>query len=203
MMGNRGSALSAPPATAVARPSAKDRVCVARVGAAHGIRGEVRLWSFTADPRAIAAYGALETADGTRCLEIEALRPAKEYFVARFKDITDRDAADRLCNVDLYVPRERLPAPDADEFYHADLIGLDALDVAGEALGKVVAIHNFGAGDLLEIAPPTGRDTILLPFTAAAVPTVEIAAGRIVVDPSRGLPDASDPGGVASREGRD
>ncbi len=157
------------------------RVCVARLGAAHGVRGEMRLWSFTADPAAVAAYGPLETADG-RVIEIEALRPAKESFVARLKGVADRDAAERLRNAELFVPRERLPAPqDADEFYHADLIGLDVVDGAGTRLGNVVAVHNFGAGDVIEVRPVDGRDTLMLPFTHAAVPQIDIAAGRLVV----------------------
>jgi 16S rRNA processing protein RimM len=188
MMGEKGSVSSPLPATTVSRrPPAGNRICVARVGAAHGTRGEVRLWSFTADPSAIGSYGTLETADGALFLEIESLRQAKDFFVARFKDISDRNAAEKLRNVDLYVPRERLRAPAQDEFYHADLIGLAAMDAAGESIGTVVAVHNFGAGDLLEIAPPGGAETMLLPFTAAAVPHIEIAAGRIVVDPPPGL----------------
>jgi 16S rRNA processing protein RimM len=171
----------------------KDRVCVARIGAAHGTRGEVKLWPFTAAPEAVSDYGLLETADGTRSFEIETLRPAKDFFVARLKGVTDRTAAERLRNTDLYVPRERLPAPDPDEFYHADLIGLDAQDVVGNALGSVVAVHNFGAGDLLEIAPAGGGETVMLPFTAAFVPVIEVARGRIVVDAPPGLlePDAA------------
>ena len=161
-MGKRGNAALSRPATAALHgPPASHRVCVARIGAAHGTSGEVRLWPFTADPQAVGGYGALETADGTRQLEIEALRPAKQFLVARFKHVTNRSAAERLCNIDLYVPRARLPAPDDGEFYHADLIGLACLDVAGDALGTVVAVHNFGAGDLLEIAPPTGDGVLL------------------------------------------
>ena len=145
------------------------------------MRGEVRLWSFTADPAAVAAYGPLETADG-RLIEIEALRPAKDSFVARLKGIADRDAAERLRNAELYVPRERLPAPqDADEFYHADLIGLDVVDTAGTVVGSVVAVHNFGAGDLIEVRPVAKRETVMLPFTQAAVPEIDVAGGRIVV----------------------
>jgi 16S rRNA processing protein RimM len=171
------------------------RVCVARIGAAHGTSGEVRLWSFTAQPQAVAGYGALETKDGARAFEIEALRPAGpaglagDCFIARLKGVTDRSAAERLRNLFLYVPRERLPAPQPDEFYHADLIGLAVEDGCGKTIGSVVAIHNFGAGDLLEIALAEGSDTIMLPFTAATVPHVEIAAGRIVLDPGANLVD--------------
>jgi len=117
-----------------------------------------------------------------RAFEIEALRPGKDFLVARLKGITDRAAAERLRNTDLYVARERLPAPEPEEFYYADLIGLRAEDNAGKTIGVVVAVHNFGAGDILEIAPAGGGDTVMLPFSTAAVPNVEIAAGRIVVD---------------------
>src|SRR5712691_6826278 len=107
------------------RSSADQRVCVGRIGAAHGTRGEVKLWSFTADPMAIRDYGALAIEDGTRTFTIETLRPAKDFLVARLSGVADRTAAEKLCNLDLYIARERLPLPaDADEFYHADLIGL-------------------------------------------------------------------------------
>ena len=163
------------------------RVCLGQIGAAHGVRGEVRLRSFTSDPAAIADYGPLETEDG-RVLEIEALRPAKDHFVARLSGIGDRDAAGALTNTKLYVPRERLPrTEDPDEFYHADLIGLAAVDRAGKTLGTVVAIHNFGAGDLIEVRPQTGGSTELVPFDLTHVPEVDIASGRIVVHPPDGL----------------
>src|SRR5436309_2222662 len=128
-------------------------VCVGRIGAAHGTRGEVKLWSFTADPMAIAGYGELATADGTRAFTIEALRPGKDFLVARLAGVADRTSAEKLANLDLYVARERLPPAEADEFYHADLIGLAALDRDGHALATVVAVHDFGAGDLLELRP--------------------------------------------------
>ena len=163
------------------------RICVARIGAAHGTRGEVKLWPFTATADAVRAYGPLETADGIHVFEIEALRPTKDFFVARLKGVTDRAAAERLCNIELYVPRTRLPIPEPDEFYYADLIGLEAQDMAGKAIGTVIAVHNFGAGDLLEIAPATGGETVMLPFSKATVPSVEIAAARIVVDVPEGL----------------
>lgn len=163
------------------------RICLGQIGAAHGVRGEVRLRSFTSDPEAIAGYGPLETEDG-RVFEIESLRPAKNYFVARLAGIGDRSAAERLANLKLYVPRERLPTLEqADEFYHADLIGLAVVDRAGERLGTVVAIHNFGAGDLIEVRPDAGGDTELVPFDEADVPTIDVAAGRIVVDPPQKL----------------
>jgi 16S rRNA processing protein RimM len=160
------------------------RICLGQIGAAHGITGEVRLRSFTSDPNAITGYGPLETEDG-RVLTIESMRPAKDHFVARLSGIADRNAAERLTNERLYVPRERLPPPDdADEFYHADLIGLSAVDPAGEAFGTVVAVHNFGAGDLIEVRVEGVSKTELVPFDTTHVPGVDIAGGRIIVVPS-------------------
>jgi 16S rRNA processing protein RimM len=157
------------------------RICLGQIGAAHGVRGEVRLWSFTADPGAITDYGPLETEDG-RTVQINSLRAAKDHFVAQLKGVSDRDAAERLTNVKLYVPRERLPQPSApDEFYHADLIGLAVVDREGTTRGTVVAVHNFGAGDLIEVKPTDGNTTQLLPFDEATVPVVDLAAGRLVV----------------------
>jgi 16S rRNA processing protein RimM len=164
-----------------------ERICVARIGAPHGVRGEVKLWSFTGEPAAVADYGPLESQDGTLRFEIEALRPAKDHLVARLSGVRDRDAAQRLTNVDLYVPRERLPAPAPEEFYHADLIGLRAEDRDGTALATVVGIHDFGAGDLLELRAAGASGTVLMPFTAETVPVVDIAGGRVVIDPPQDL----------------
>lgn len=161
-----------------------DRIRVARIGAAHGVRGEVKLWSFTEDPLAVTEYGPLETEDGARRFTIEAARPAKEFLVARLAGISNRSAAEKLRNVDLYVSRDRLPPiEENDTFYHADLIGLAAVDRDGAALGKVTAIHNFGAGDIVEIEPAGGGEKLLLPFTETAVPTIDLSAGHIVVVP--------------------
>jgi 16S rRNA processing protein RimM len=163
------------------------RICLGQIGAAHGVRGEVRLRSFTSDPAAIADYGPLETEDG-RVFEIETMRPAKDHFVARLSGIRDRDAASALANTKLYVPRERLPqTEEPDEFYHADLVGLAVVDRAGKSLGTVIAIHNFGAGDLIEVRTDTGGNTELVPFDTTHVPAVDIASGKIVVDPPQGL----------------
>lgn len=167
------------------------RVCLGQIGAPHGVRGQVRLRSFTSDPPAIAGYRPLETEDG-RIVEIKSLRPAKDYFVATLSGIHDRETAAQLTNVRLYVSRERLPQLDeADEFYHADLIGLAVVDGAGKHIGTVVAIYNFGAGDLIEVrAGDGGKDggkTDMIPFDKDTVPVVDIAAGRIVVDPPHGL----------------
>ncbi|WP_027554462.1 ribosome maturation factor RimM [Bradyrhizobium sp. Cp5.3] len=155
-------------------------VCVARIGAAHGVRGAVKLWTFTEDPFAVRRYGPLVTQDGKRQFEVAQAREAKDHLVATFKGVTTRDEAERLNGIELYVAREKLPATDEDEYYHTDLIGLAAVTTAGDTLGRVVAVHNFGAGDIIEIAPPTGT-TLLLPFSNAVVPEVNVAGGRVVI----------------------
>ena len=157
------------------------QICVARIGAAHGVRGQVKLWTFTEDPFAVTRYGLLSTKDGARQFEVTQAREAKGFLVATLKGITTRNDAEGLNGVDLYIARDKLPATDAHEYYHADLIGLAAVTTAGDALGRVVAIHNFGAGDIVEIAPPTGP-TLLLPFSNAVVPIVDIAGGRVVIE---------------------
>jgi 16S rRNA processing protein RimM len=160
-----------------------ERICVAQIGGAHGIRGEVKLKSFTADPMAVKDYGPLMSEDGSASFEIEALRPAKGHLVARLRGVQDRDAAERLAHLRLFVPRERLPPAGADEFYYVDLIGLVAVTADGTEVGTVIAVHDFGAGDILELRPPAGGTTIMLPFTDAFVPAVDVAAGRITVAP--------------------
>jgi 16S rRNA processing protein RimM len=165
-----------------------ERVCVGRIGAPHGVRGEVRLQSFTGDPLAIADYGTLENKDGTRSFEIVSVRPAKNVLVARLKGVADRDAAEKLTNIELYIPRERLPPPDADEFYFVDLVGLTAVTADGATFGAVVAVHDFGAGTILELRPAGTTGSVMLPFTEATVPTVDIPGGRIVIDPPQELP---------------
>jgi 16S rRNA processing protein RimM len=157
------------------------QICVARIGAPHGVRGAVKLWTFTEDPMAVMQYGRLATKDGARHFEVATAREAKGHLVATLKGVASREDAERLNGIELYIPRDKLPATEADEYYHADLIGLAALDAAGAPLGRVIAIHNFGAGDIIEIAPPQGS-TLLLPFTNAVVPTVDLAAGRVVIE---------------------
>src|SRR5262249_13583336 len=123
--------------------------------------------------------------------EIESVRPAKDHLVARLKGVRDRDAAQALTNLRLYVPRARLPAPEPEEFYHADLIGLRAEDKNGVVLATIVAVHDFVAGDLLELRPAGASATVLLAFNTMTVPVVDIAGGRIVIDPPDGwLEDA-------------
>lgn len=164
---------SAPPET---------RVCVGAIAGAFGVSGEVRLKSFCADPGAIAAYGPLTTEDGSRSFKVKLTRPVAGGLGARLSGIATKEEADALKGTTLWVSRDRLPALGDDEFYHADLIGLAVQDTGGAPLGRVAAVHNHGAGDVIEVAGPGGR-TLLLPFTRAAVPTIDLASGRIVADP--------------------
>ena len=159
-------------------------ICVARIGAPHGVRGAVKLWTFTEDAQAVKHYGPLMTKDGARQFEVTHVHEAKGHLVATLKGIATREEAERLNGVELYVAREKLPDTREDEYYHADLIGLAVVNAAGEPLGRVIAIHNFGAGDIIEVAPPNGA-TMLLPFTHAVVPTVDLRGGRVVIE----LPD--------------
>ena len=154
-----------------------ERICVAQIGAAHGVRGEVKLWPFTADPLAVQSYGALESEDGTRRFEIEALRPAKGHLVARISGVADREAAEQLTNLKLYVSRDRLPPVDGRRRRTITPTWSDSppSTADGTRLGTVIAIHNFGAGDIVEITPETGGETLLVPFTDAAVPEIDIA----------------------------
>ncbi|MFG1418805.1 ribosome maturation factor RimM [Xanthobacter sp. V0B-10] len=161
-----------------------ERILIARIGAPHGVKGEVRLFIFAEDPEALLDYAPLTDAEGRRAFTLTALRPAKEHFVARIKGVDDRTAAEALTNVDLYVPRDLLPeTEDEDTFYHADLLGLRVENEAGETIGTVTALHDFGAGDVLEYTPAAaarGR-TLMVPFTRLAVPVVDVAAGRVVL----------------------
>ena len=158
-----------------------DRICVGAIAGAFGVRGEVRLKSFTADPRAIADYGPLSSEDGRQTFTLSLTRPVTGGFGARLSGVTTREQAEALKGITLWVARSALPSLPDDEFYHADLIGLAVFDPGGAPLGQVRAIHDHGAGDILEVAGPQG--VLLLPFTRAVVPTVDIAAGRIVADP--------------------
>lgn len=156
---------------------------VAQIGGAHGVRGEVRITAFTADPMSLADYKTLVRQDGSAGVTITSARPAKAGIVARLKGVADRNAAEALRGLKLFLPRAALPPPqDEDEFYLADLIGLAVEAADGKALGRVKTVQDFGAGDLLEIQPPQGP-TWWLPFTREAVPEVRIAEGRIVAVP--------------------
>ena len=155
-------------------------------GAAQGVRGEVRVKSFTADPKAIGGYGALTDKGGARAFRIESLRPLRDdMLVVRLASVTTREAAAALTGVELYARRDQLPPPEADEFYWDDLVGLAAATSDGAPLGRVVGLVNYGAGDILEIAPDGGGETLLLPFTKAVATEIDFAAGRIVVAPPR------------------
>lgn len=167
---------------------ADERVVVAQIGAPHGVRGEVRLRIFLEDPGALQAYFPLEDAHGAP-VALRRVKPAKGGFVAAIEGVDTRDAAARLTNTLLHVPRDRLPKPDDDEWYHVDLIGLAAFDVDGRELGEVVAVQDFGAGDLLEIRLHGARRTVFVPFTQMTVPVVDVAAGRVEIAAPEGLFD--------------
>ncbi len=165
----------------------RSRILLGIAGAPHGVKGELRVKSFTEDPLDLGAYGPLETEDGTR-LEVESVRLGKEVVVVRLKGVRDRDAAEALKGKKLFVPREKLPAPEEDdEFYHADLIGLAVVTSDGSPLGRVVAVPDYGAGPLLEIAPQGGGASVLLPFVKAHVPEIDLAGGKVIADPPEGL----------------
>jgi 16S rRNA processing protein RimM len=164
------------------------------IGAAHGVRGEVRAKAFTAEPAALKRYRPVTSGDGSRNFSITALRLLKDDMVVlRLAGVDTREAAEALNGVGLFVPREALPrATDEDEFYHADLIGLRVELADGTHLGEVAAVQNFGADDLLEIRLVGASRTVYLPFSKAVVPIVEVAAGRVVVEPPEGALDADD-----------
>lgn len=162
-----------------------DRICVGAISGAFGVQGEVRLKSFCADPEDIASYGPLFSEGGQRQFKIKLTRPVAGGLGARIAGVENKDQADALKGISLYADRKRLPRLPDDEFYHTDLIGLDVRDPGGKFLGKVRAVHNHGAGDLLEISG-AGAD-LLLPFTRAVIPTVDLTAGRIVADPPEGV----------------
>ena len=173
---------------------ADDLILIARIGAAHGVRGEVRVKPFGLDGEGIGDHGPLRSIDGKRILTVDRVRAiAGGMVIAKFVGIDDRTAAERLNHLDLYVERSALPEPDEDEFYHADLIGLAVVTVSGEPVGRVMAVQDFGAGDLLEVDRP-GKSSVFVPFTKAVVPRVDLAQGQVVVDPPIGLLDEPTPG---------
>ncbi len=155
-------------------------VCVALVAAAHGVRGALKLKCFTEAPENVTRYGPLCDAEGHELFRVRRIGPAKGGLIVEAEGIADRDAAEALRGLRLYVPRDRLPAVENDTFYHADLIGLAALAETGEHLGEVVAVHDFGAGDVLEYVDADGRSRMVA-FTLAHVPEVDIARRRVVV----------------------
>ncbi len=156
----------------------RDMVCVGAIAGAFGVRGEARVKSFCTDPAAIAGYSPLSTEDG-RTFDLRITREIKEAFAARLSGVETREQAEALRGTRLYAPRDRLPPLADEEFYHADLIGLEVVDTGGAVLGRVRAVHDFGAGDVIEVL---GETELMLPFTRAVVPTVDLAAGRLVAD---------------------
>ena len=165
-----------------------NRVTLGRITGAQGIRGEVKLQSFTGDPLDIASYGPLDGSNGLR-LTIKSVKPYKNVLLARFDGVDDRNAAEALKGVELSIGRDRLPEPEEDEVYHADLIGLAAHDVSGRLVGEVVAVLDFGAGELLELKLPDQKSTVLVPFNVDSVPELDLDARRLTIDPPEGLLD--------------
>lgn len=163
-------------------------ILVGRIVAAHGVRGLVKLQSFTAEPKAIGSYGLLTDATGERRFEVTVQNAVKGGVVARIGGVADRTAAEKLRGIELYLPRDRLPLPAEGEYYQADLVGLVAELADGRPFGRVRAVENFGAGDLLAIDRP-GKPSVSLPFSERVVPVVDFEGGRIVVDPPAGLLD--------------
>ena len=173
--------------------SSSNRIIVGAIMGAFGVRGEVRLKSFCADPAAIGSYSPLFSKDGSQSFDLKITRPIKGGFAARIKGVQYKDQADALRGVALFADRDKLRNLPDDEFYHADLIGLDVFDTGGEKLGRITAVHDHGAGDMLEISGKGIKGSVLLPFTRAAVPTVDLASGRIIADPPLGIfTDADD-----------
>ncbi len=162
---------------------ATDRICVGAIAGAFGVHGEVRLKSFCADAGSIAAYAPLYSEDGSRSFTVKITRTLNGAMAARLSGIATKEQADTLRGVSLYADRDKLPNLPDDEFYHADLIGLEVLDPGGAPLGRVHAVHNHGAGDMLEIFSPGLKSTLLWPFTRAIFPTVDLTARRIIADP--------------------
>ena len=162
-------------------------VLIGRITGAHGIKGEVKLQSFTAEPEAIARYGPLRTARGTM-IEIERLRSQKQGFIATLKGVSDRNQAEALAGTELFIDRAHLPEPGGDENYIHDLVGIVVMTRDGEAFGTVADVVNYGAGDLLDIARPE-LASVLVPFLDAFVPEIDVAAGRLTIDLPEGYLD--------------
>ncbi len=165
----------------------EDRICVGAIAGSFGVQGEVRLKSFCAEASDIAAYGPLYTQDGSRSFNVKLTRPVAGGLGARLSGVATKEEADALRGTELYADRSRLPALPDDEFYHSDLIGLAVRDTGGIGIGRITAVHNHGAGDIIEIRLEGRSSAILLPFTLATVPTVDVAGGCVVVDMPEGL----------------
>lgn len=159
----------------------QNRILLGRFAAAHGIRGEVLIRTFTGEPAAIAAYGALSDKTGQRVFKIKVVRETDKGVVARVDGISDRNGAEALNGIELYVERAKLPKTDDAEYYHADLIGIAAFSPEGVEIGTVASVQNFGAGDLLEIRRAGRTETEYVPFTNACVPEVDVPARRATI----------------------
>ncbi len=167
----------------------EDLICVGAIAGSFGVKGEIRLKSFCADPEAIADYAPLTTEDGKTSYTVKITRPIKNGLAARLSGISSKEQGDALKGTRLYAPRERLPALPDDEFYHTDLIGLDVFDTGGTKLGRIHSVYDHGAGDILEVHGPGIKNALLLPFTREIVPTVDLSAKRVIADPP---PEAAD-----------
>ncbi|MDG2285275.1 MAG: ribosome maturation factor RimM [Alphaproteobacteria bacterium] len=179
-----------------------ERVCIGVIVGVHGVRGVVRVKNFAEDATDITTYGPLEDEAGKR-FTLKMQGQAKGVLLARIDGIDDRNAAEALKGTMLYVPREALPAPEENEFYHADLIGLRVEKMDGFELGTVLAVHDFGAGDLIDVRLVGSSQTVLLPFNETSVPVVDLEAGRLVVDPMPGLLDEEEEAGTDGESGAD
>lgn len=171
----------------------QQRVCLGAVSGAHGVRGDVRLKVFTQDPRDIGAYGPVSTEDGLRRFDVSAVRVSGNKVTARLSGIGARDQAEALKGTRLYVDRSTLPETEEEEWYHADLVGLDCFDTEGQLIGAVTGIHDFGAGDIVEIEDTQGNGTVLIPFTKECVPSIDLEGGRLVVQPMPEMEDDENP----------
>lgn len=164
-----------------------DLVCVGAIAGSYGVRGEVRIKSYCAIPEDIELYSPLTDETGTKSFSILLTRAIKNGFAARIGDVETKEQGDALRGTRLFAHRDQLPSLPDDEYYHADLMGLAVFDTGGTQLGRVKSVQNHGASDLLEIEGPNIKGTALLPFTLAAVPTVDLNSGRIIVDPPEGI----------------
>ena len=164
------------------------RIVLGVITGVHGIQGEVKLKSFTADPGAIASYGPLDASNGTT-LEIKSLKVHKGFFRARIEGVTDRNAAEALKGLELSISRDRLPEPEQDEVYHTDIVGLSVVDTTGAEIGTAVGVVDFGAGELLELKLQDIKSTVLIPFNTQTVPDINLDAGTLTINPPDGLLD--------------
>ncbi|KZL20101.1 Ribosome maturation factor RimM [Pseudovibrio axinellae] len=165
----------------------EDRILMAQIGAAHGIRGEVRVKPFGDDPLSFGDYGKLESEDGNRKFKVKRARVQKNVVVTKFEGVNDRNEAEALNGLKLYIAREKLPeTEDEDEFYHTDLIGLKAVNENGDVIGTVLTLLNFGAGELIEVAPKSGN-SLMFPFTKAVVPVIDLDEGYMEIHAPTGF----------------